>query len=463
MDSTVKKWLASFSATPSPPDTNRIVKAFSRYTLYTNMLLLPADAITIDGPLWRELDWIPTSSEFNCLLASMASRMKVTHIAANKPIPPRNRLGSAQFELESPHMESNDPAEETEPEDENILRAPHDFTPLYGDFGPMPTTPLANSPTRADFDAAFWALARQNGIWQVWAPRWTMFSRGNISEKARLLQLASVQKAIKDGKQHDGHESRIPGCGVVDLFAGIGYFAFSYIKAGADIVVCWDLNPWSVEGLRRGAVKNKWRVRICAEAPETQESGEAARTASIGPNETRTTSALASLTAEHPGAERPNFLVFPENNNRAPARIAALRAHLPPIRHVNCGMLPSSRASLAIAAQVLDPILGGWVHVHENVAEKDVAAKAEETRSEFERAWVEVQVGRARGERSRSALCEHVDDGFAPETSLSTAVALEHVYKLKNFAPRVVHIVIDLYVPPPSSLEENVSQSGGST
>jgi tRNA wybutosine-synthesizing protein 2 len=85
---------------------------------------------------------------------------------------------------------------------------------------------------------------------------------------------------------------------------------------------------------------------------------------------------------------------------------------------------------LAIAAAVLDPLLGGWVHVHENVAERDVADKAEETRQEFERAWIELQQ-----ERQLPA----------------PPVILEHVYKLKNFAPRVVHIVIDLYVPPPST------------
>ena len=38
-----------------------------------------------------------------------------------------------------------------------------------------------------------------------------------------------------------------------DLYAGIGYFAFSYAKAGVGKVLCWEINPWSVDGLRRGA------------------------------------------------------------------------------------------------------------------------------------------------------------------------------------------------------------------
>jgi tRNA wybutosine-synthesizing protein 2 len=170
-------------------------------------------------------------------------------------------------------------------------------------------------------------------------------------------------------------------------------------------------------------VKNKWNVKVC-----NQESSPTTTTAqtSNAPEEAHTQSALVALKNED-GA-RPRLLVFRENNEHAVARISALRQDLPPIRHVNCGMLPSSRASLVIAAAVVDPILGGWVHVHENVAEKDVTDKAEETRHEFERAWIEVQQNRQ-----------------LPAPS----VVLEHVYKLKNFAPRVVHIVIDLYVPPP--------------
>lgn len=436
MESLIKTWLSSLSVTPSPKDTQRIVKAFGRYTLYTNMLLLPSDAVIVDGPLWQDLDWTPTNAEFDRLFVSMAQRLKVTHIASTKPIPPCNRTasrshGSNQDDrtiVSSPNSEpvkmasgeQSVESEATNPDVENVLRSPHDFTSLYGDFGPIPTARLADSPSMDDFDAVFWALARQNGIWQVWAPRWTMFSRGNITEKARLLELESVKRAINDGQQGDQR-----GCAAVDLFTGIGYFAFSYVKAGVDVVLGWDLNPWSVEGLRRGAMKNKWRVKVCNET--TTHSTTTTKT-NDATEEARTLAALSVSRSED--SARPRLLVFPENNELAVARISALRTYLPPIRHVNCGMLPSSRASLAIAAAVLDPLLGGWVHVHENVAERDVADKAEETRQEFERAWTGVQK-----ERQLSA----------------PSVALEHVYKLKNFAPRVVHIVIDLYVPPQST------------
>jgi tRNA wybutosine-synthesizing protein 2 len=397
------------------------------------MLLLPSDAVIVNSSLWQDLDWKPTNAEFDHLFVSMAQKLKITHIASTKPIPPRNRVASSSH---VDHQNDVAIAPSTDPEPvqrasegtgdglaardvdaENVLRSPHDFISLFGHFGPIPTARLADSPSREDFDAAFWAMARQNGIWQVWAPRWTMFSRGNITEKARLLELESVKRAIKEGQQGDHR-----GCAAVDLFTGIGYFAFSYVKAGVDVVLGWDLNPWSVEGLRRGAVKNKWCVKVCNET-----SIPLAKSGNV-PEDERTASAGTALSSED--SARPRLLVFPENNEYAVGRVSALRPYLPPIRHVNCGMLPSSRASLAIAAAVLDPLLGGWVHVHENVAERDVADKAEETRQEFERAWIELQQ-----ERQLPA----------------PPVILEHVYKLKNFAPRVVHIVIDLYVPPPST------------
>ena len=154
----------------------------------------------------------------------------------------------------------------------------------------------------------------------------------------------------------------------VDIPDRSGRTAFSYAAAGVKRVVCWDLNPWSVEGLRRGAGKNRWPVRICdreeCEVFSSATSGDAA-----------VATLLPSLDAEEDPDDAIRLLVFNESNVHAPARLNTLRPRLPPVRHVNCGMLPSSRASLAIAAQALDPVLGGWVHVHENLAERSITGE----------------------------------------------------------------------------------------
>ncbi|KXT09507.1 hypothetical protein AC579_7188 [Pseudocercospora musae] len=364
MDRAVSAWLAETSL---PADGPSITKTLNKsYTLYGCMLLLPPTAFV--GPEWKALHSHLNDDIHKPLYLHICKHLKVTHIALNKPIPLNNSAAESG--------------------DENILRSPTNFTPLHGDFGP---TACNQPPSQFDLEAAFWVTAKQNGIFQIWAPRWTMFSRGNISEKARLLTLPSVLQAVEQGR-----ETR-KGCAAVDLYAGIGYFAFSYVKAGVQTVLCWDLNPWSCEGLRRGARKNKW-------ATESFTGGE---------------EALLKSEVEV------EFLVFNETNEFAPGRIERLRNILPPIRHVNCGMLPSSRASLQLAAKVLDPEMGGWVHWHENFLVEEIEKKAEETRKELE--------------------------GVLKEMECGVDVELEYVNRLKNYSPGVMHCVLDIAVLPKNS------------
>ncbi|KAL1617403.1 S-adenosylmethionine-dependent methyltransferase [Neofusicoccum ribis] len=156
------------------------------YSIYPPLLLLPAH--TFRHPSWTALLTTHplTSPTTRTLLTHVATTLHVTHIALNAPIA-----------LTTPHP--------------NILRAPTSLTPLHGPWPPLAAAPPA---------PALWASARQNGINQTWAPAYTMFSRGNVKEKARLLALPSVAAAAAGG------------CAAVDLYAGIGYFAFSYRRAG---------------------------------------------------------------------------------------------------------------------------------------------------------------------------------------------------------------------------------------
>lgn len=300
--------------------------------------------------------------DFERLYRLILHYLKVTHIAINKPIP--------ALEKDRPN--------------ENIIRSPSQFTPLFGDFGPESAS---SPPTVADFDEAFWVTAKQNGIFQTWAPRWTMFSRGNISEKARLLTLPSVMAAVEQGKL-DGK-----GCAAVDLYAGIGYFAFSYLKAGVEKVLCWDLNPWSIEGLKRGAGANKWTVS--------------------------TSSASTDLDELRPSLSR--LLVFNESNELAASRVQVIRDSFPPIRHVNCGLLPTSRGSWQTAIELMDRELGGWMHVHENFAVAEIEQNAEDVRRSLE--------------------------DIALQDERPGTVKIEHINRLKSYAPGVMHCVIDVYIP----------------
>ncbi|GAB7350699.1 hypothetical protein MBLNU459_g1258t1 [Dothideomycetes sp. NU459] len=384
MESAIRDWFSGSESTHSslsaiPIDLNTLVKDMPRtYSTYGSLLLLPQH--TFQSPTWQKLLAEMKYDQTTRLFESICKNLKVTHIATNAPIP----------------LHNSDKSSESDEADLNIVRTPTNLTPLFGDFGPICSS---QNPTIRDFAAAFWTHTKQNGLTQFWAPRYTMFSRGNITEKARVLKMPSVAAAVLKSPEI--------GCSAVDLYAGIGYFAFSYVAAGVQKVLCWDLNPWSIEGLRRGAVANKWSVQVF--------SGEHIPEQGKGVDVEKETRLVA----------------FVESNERALARIESMRDRLPPIRHVNCGLLPTSQHSYAAAAAALDSTLGGWVHVHENFAVAEIEAKAEDVRRAFVDLMGSIDVQRGLGYgQSRSIL-------------------VEHVQRVKSYAPGVFHCVVDISVSSP--------------
>ncbi|KAF2721541.1 hypothetical protein K431DRAFT_294132 [Polychaeton citri CBS 116435] len=364
MDRAVRDWINNNDGPPSPSiNADILAKRLNKsYTIHGNLLLLPSSALqqveledTVGTDGWDRI----IEDLYKCI----SIQLKITHIAVNHPIPLHSKIGSGE---------------------DNVIRSPTNFQPVFGDFGP---TTCSSPPTQSDLSTALWVTAKQNGIYQTWAPRWTMFSRGNVKEKARILKLPSVQLAIEHGHK-DGR-----GSSAVDLYAGIGYFAFSYVKAGVQKVICWDLNPWSCEGLTRGAKANKWVATRC-------EDDENSRVAAV----TR-------------GAQ---LIVFNESNGEALRSLLAMRHRIPPVRHVNCGLLPSSAQSWRTAVQALDPELGGWMHIHENFASSEIEQRSEEVRQAIQ--------------SLADTLLGH------------RQVTLEHIERVKTYAPGVWHCVLDIHV-----------------
>ena len=338
------------------------------YMIYPPLLLLPSAILTNLTSILASKDQ-GAPQDLLTLWCLLSKEFKASHIALNAPIP-----ASASEEVPDRPLEMN------------ILRSPTGLVPLYGDFGPA--LPLSHMPTVTDFSLAFWCTSRQNNISQTWAPRYTMFSRGNISEKARILSLKTLTEKCLG--------TQLEKTSAVDLYAGIGYFAFSYAKAGVGKVLCWEINPWSIEGLRRGAKTNGWGVKLIEDDhtfKETSDNGEC-------------------------------LFVFQENNKNAAGSISALRDSIPPVRHVNCGLLPSSKSSWGVAVQALDPI-GGWIHAHENIAKADINTRKEEIVAVFARL-----VNKYHGQRPQS----------------QQEVKCEHVEHVKSYAPGIVHCVLDISV-----------------
>ncbi len=351
------------------------------YTLYSPMLLLPSNFLSNDS--WRQLLAGPLQPHLSELWCIICKNLKVTHIAINKPIPAKASTAS-----------------EDDMSEPNILRSPIDLTPLHGDFG------KANlPPTEENIPCAFWVGTVQNGITQIWAPMYTMFSRGNIGEKTRLLNILPPTSAY--GVEPFSRKSS--GSSAVDLYAGIGYFAFSYVKAGMETVLCWELNGWSIEGLKRGAKRNGWTTKVV--------QGDWHGDDMLSHKDHDDTESVSG-----------HLLIFNESNRNAAKRVETLRSQIAPVRHVNCGYLPSSSDSWDVAVQVLDPLAGGWIHAHENIGIHDIARRKGQVVQIFRDLVGQYQTASSRAYRF------HVE--------------CQHIERVKAYAPSVTHVVFDIALLP---------------
>ncbi len=385
---------------------NLLSKAPKRWVVHPPLVLLPAGSF--GEQWWEAVGPQHVASRYaaelwTALLETIGRREGkgvLTHLAVNSGIPLHKSLiqgsGSQGLRMlanggscsdEAPGKLSdhglNLDSSRIPASEKNVLRTPCGLIMLHGDFGPSLSPETV--PTERDFEEAFWVRTKQNGISQVWAPRYTMFSRGNVKEKARLLDFHRPDQSLVSRQLA---KDKIANDSAVDLYAGIGYFVFSYLKMGLRTVVGWELNPWSVEGLRRGAVANGWSVEI------------------VRSNEN----------LDHVDGQ---IVVLLEDNRNAAERLRGpLRHKLGSIRHVNCGLLPSSEDSWEMALEILDGV--GWLHLHENVGVKEIQA--------------------------RTAEIEKLMVCWLKKTGDERSAKVEHVEYVKTFASDVWHCVFDVYI-----------------
>ncbi|SMN22201.1 similar to Saccharomyces cerevisiae YML005W TRM12 S-adenosylmethionine-dependent methyltransferase of the seven beta-strand family [Maudiozyma saulgeensis] len=261
--------------------------------------------------------------------------------------------------------------------EEDTLRQPHNLQLLYRND---------NRPLN-EFDD-IWCQVIQNEIIQVWNPMYTMFSRGNIKEKKRILD------TFKEVENND----------VVDLYCGIGYFTFSYLKLGCRNLFGFELNPWSVKGLWQGFnANNKFKP--------TLNNGKC-------------------ITTKLHRNEGEYCHIYNENNEMSNQRLQEFRdqnmaGELLKIRHINLGLLPSSQQGWPVAILLLDNH-NNWgacplstLHIHENVSIQDIND----------------------GSFIKQTLLKLHTLGASRYQFNST-----HLEKIKTFAPDVWHICLDVDV-----------------
>ncbi|EEH49469.2 tRNA(Phe) (4-demethylwyosine(37)-C(7)) aminocarboxypropyltransferase [Paracoccidioides brasiliensis Pb18] len=400
-----------------------------RFTVYPPLLLLPSNAFSTPAEwaaLYNSLSSDQRQELYACIAASFAS-MGVTHVAMNAPIAPTMTKVAGVMRSET--------------QMENRIRSPTGLVPLYGDFGDGEDVATREvneeekeaNPTEEALRSALWVHSVQNrGIVQIWAPLHSMFSRGNVVEKARILGIESRFEGLDDGDVGDELEGgngrrrllgqKIEDVAVVDMYAGIGYFVFSYLKRGVGRVWGWEINGWSIEGLCRACRENGWGVKVVKIDKETGE-------------------VEGGIDVLVEGLRKENRVVVFHGDNQSAGKVMwdlkeALqrKGRWKRIRHVSLGLLPSSKRAWEGAARVLDTEAGGWIHVHENVNVNDIE-------------MMEAQIV----EGFNSLLISTRGDGKLLSSSaysgISTAECI-HVERVKTYAPGVMHCVFDIYIPP---------------
>ena len=309
----------------------------------------------------------------------------------------------------------NAPIQQTDSQgNENLMRSPNGLVPLYGDFGQL--LDYTQSPSRQDLESAFWVHTVQNGgIVQYWAPLYTMFSRGNVTEKARILGLEGHFTGLDESSLKG---AKVQDISVVDLYAGIGYFVFSYLKRGVRRVWGWELNAWSVEGLRRGCVENGWGCKVVPLVPGIDGGLPSVLDDSSIEN------MLDGLTDDI------RVVIFQGDNQSASAILERIKPELErrkqwsAVRHVNLGLLPSSRPTWNTSLQLLDRRYGGWAHVHENVDVSEIGSMRDDIVAEYVNLSTQL-------------------DGIDRE---DLSIGCDHVEEVKTYAPGVMHCVFDIQV-----------------
>lgn len=334
-----------------------------KYSIYPPLILLNnSSQRTFTHDCFKEnLDM----DEMESIYSSILDKFKINIIAMNKPI-----------------------------EENDLMRQPHNLQILY---------PIQKD--NLDIDT-IWCEVKQNSIWQIWNPMYTMFSRGNIKEKKRILDTFI----------------EVEGNDVIDLYCGIGYFTFCYLKLQCRHLFGFELNQWSVEGLHKGLIANK---------------------------------NFNNLSGVH---------IYNENNENSISRIRdfimnendskKLR-----IRHINLGLLPSSKQGYPIALEILDRF-NDWqlipkstLHIHENVHIRDIDSGkfVEGLLGELERIHREKsgKVGRATPSSDKIAPSAVGPQGNFPNGTGPHGLCqftVDHVEKIKTFAPDVWHVCADVSV-----------------
>ena len=114
---------------------------------------------------------------------------------------------------------------------------------------------------------------------------------------------------------------------------------------------------------------------------------------------------------------------------------------------INLGLIPSSENGWPVAAAALRPDVGGWMHVHDNVTTTAPPASTKTVAGE----WI-AQEFTVRGNVIAARLKVLLEEAHGG----SWTTVVNHVEKVKSYAPRVYHLVYDIHCAPAPANPQSV-------
>ncbi|KAM7389230.1 hypothetical protein PAMP_023220 [Pampus punctatissimus] len=183
---------------------------------------------------------------------------------------------------------------------------------------------------------------------------------------------------------------------VVDLFAGIGYFTLPYlVHAGATHVHACEWNPDAVEALQKNLVANGVFDRCTIHQGDNQQLQ------------------LCDV------ADR-----------------------------VNLGLIPSSEDSWPIACRLLKKTTGGILHIHQNVTSPLSNTAAIPAISDATQRVSGKKADREVWQAWADDTAKRITSLLKDITGASWITNIQHIERVKSYAPHIHHVVLDLECRP---------------
>jgi tRNA G37 N-methylase Trm5 len=250
-------------------------------------------------------------------------------------------------------------------------------------------------------DRPGWVVVNENGIRFGFDILKVMFCSGNVTERMRMARVQAKGEVV------------------VDLYCGVGYYTLPFlVYAGAKYLHAFEWNPNSVASL----LVNLAAAKVSPDRCMVHYGNNVESVFGVRDNEVR----AATLRQSPPLFNMTSLVGTSTYTVRSSAAEPPgdWSSRLRSIADRVClGLLPSSRGGWEAACHVLKTT-GGTLHVHYNVVESDIPNWVEECAKTFSDLFV------AAGK--------------------PMLVAVVHVERVKSYAPKVLHIVVDLKCTPRS-------------